>query len=313
MIRPGNFLLHAYDLKTSTSLTPVRFLFNHAKNLRLQDAKNWRIYESLHPQSRSVKARIALHIVDDIAESPLRAPFGFMEIYEAVSSNELTKLLLWIEMDLKERGVERLQLKSYPEAYEKNFKLIETVIRELHYKESHEVSSIIHVDRKPFEKKIKISERQKLRKAEKWFSFQMLKKNQLPEVYSFIEACRKERDQHLSMSLPALQESVRAFPGNFFLYRVYDASETAAAAIVIKVNDEIWYTFYYAHARKFDKVSPVVFLLSNLYGLAQDQGIEMIDLGTSMINGKVNRSLIHFKKSIGGVSNRKLIFEKTLP
>ena len=57
---------------------------------------------------------------------------------------------------------------------------------------------------------------------------------------------------------------------------------------------------------------PVVLLISGIYELARQQGIELIDLGTSMLNGKINRSLLHFKRSIGGQSNRKLIFEKTL-
>jgi hypothetical protein len=56
----------------------------------------------------------------------------------------------------------------------------------------------------------------------------------------------------------------------------------------------------------------VVLLIDGIYELAQSQGVKMIDLGTSMLEGKVNRSLLHFKKSIGGQSNRKLIFEKTL-
>jgi CelD/BcsL family acetyltransferase involved in cellulose biosynthesis len=105
---------------------------------------------------------------------------------------------------------------------------------------------------------------------------------------------------------------VLAFPKKFFLYRVHDANSTVAAAIVIKVNNKILYTFYYAHARKFDKVSPVVLLIAGIYEVANEEGFEMIDLGTSMLDGKVNRSLLHFKKSIGGQSNHKHIFEKDL-
>jgi Acetyltransferase (GNAT) domain len=312
MSKPVNYLFHSYDLQRESSFTHTRFLFNSPKHLWLQSGKNWRIYEALEDGTNAVKVRMAFHIHEGEASSPLRAPFGFPEIYRKIGASELTGFFSLIEADLKTRAVKRMHLKSYPEVYDRNFGLVEEALRKLQYSTTQEVSSIIPVDRKPFDKKIKISERQKLKKAEKLFSFEKVKRTRLKEIYSFIEECRNERKQSLSMSFSELKKTVLEFPKNFSFYRAYDASGTAAAAIVISVNREILYTFYYAHARRFDKVSPVVFLISGIYEMAQEQGITMIDLGTSMVKGKVNRSLLHFKKSIGGESNRKLIFEKTL-
>jgi hypothetical protein len=312
MNNPDHFLFHYYELGKESSLIHTRFIFNCAEHLRLQQAKNWRIYELLDQQANVVIARIAFHMDGDKARSPFRAPFGFIEFFGNIIESELAVFFSLIEADLKARGIKKIQLKSYPEIYDSRFSMAEAALKQLKYAVSHELSSVIPVDRKPFVKKIKISERQKLRKAEKLFSFEKLKNSQLQDVYAFIEGCRRERDQSLSMSFSDLGKTVRTFPENFLLYRVYDDSGTAAAVIAIKVSKEILYTFYYAHARKFDKVSPVVFLISSLYKLAQMQHIAFIDLGTSMVNGKVNRSLLHFKKSIGGESNRKLIFEKDL-
>jgi len=312
MSKPDNFLFHSYNLHKESSLTHTRFLFNSAKHLRLQAGKNWSVYEILNEDSRAVKARIVFHIHKEVATSPLRAPFGFLEIYKKISTDELTVFFSLIETDLKNQGVKKINLKSYPEAYEENFKVVEEVLKKLHYTVSSEVSSIIPVDNKPLEKKIKISERQKLRKAQQLFFFERLNIAHLKEVYSFIADCREERNQRLSMSFSELKKTVAAFPKNFFLYRLRNESGTAAAAIVIKINKEILYTFYYAHARRFDRVSPVVLLIAEIYEWSQGQNVEMIDLGTSMIDGKINHPLLHFKKSIGGQSNRKLIFEKTL-
>jgi hypothetical protein len=189
---------------------------------------------------------------------------------------------------------------------------VEGALEKLRYSSRHEVSSIIPVDGNSFEKRIKVSELQKLRKAAQLFSFEIVSSDRAKEIYSFIQKCRREKDQKLSMIFSDLKNVIAEFPENFFFYRVYDDSGTAAAAIVIKTSREILYTFYYAHARRFDKVSPVVFLISKLYEGAQEEGIEMIDLGTSMVNGKINRSLLHFKTSIGAQTNRKLIFEKEL-
>jgi hypothetical protein len=311
MSRSDNYLFHYYDLPHGFT-TPSHFLYNSIEHLRLQHAKYWRIFELISQPTHSIKARIALHVEGTKAVSPFRAPFGFIELFEKIAVDDLTGWFSLIETDLRGRGVKMIQLKSYPEVYGKYFNVLEAGLKKLHYSINQEVSSVIQVDRKPFKKKIRISELQKLRKAEKMFSFEKLKITRLREVYTFIDACRKEKNQHLSMSFSDLKKVGITFPRNFYLFRVYDASGTAAAAVVIKVNHEILYTFYYAHTRRFDKVSPVVFLISSVYELAQQQGIKMIDLGTSMIDGKVNRSLLHFKKSIGGESYRKLIFEKIL-
>lgn len=312
MSKPENQLFHSYDLQRESSFTHTRFLFNSPRHLWLQSGKNWRIYEALEEDTSAVKVRIAFHIDAGEASSPFRAPFGFLEIYRKISANELTGFFSLIEADLKNRGVRKIQIKSYPEVYDKNFGMVDEMMKRLQYSATQEASSIIQVDRRPFDKKIKISERQKLRRAKQFFSFEKVKGTYLKEIYSFIEECRNERNQSLSMSFVELKKAVLNFPRHFSLYRVHDASGTAAAAIVISVSKEILYTFYYAHARRFDKVSPVVLLMDGIYEVAQEQGIEMIDLGTSMVNGKVNRSLLHFKKSIGAQTNRKLIFEKTL-
>lgn len=304
-------LFHSYELRRTTSLTPTRYLFNRSLHLRLQSAKNWRIYE-IHDRNAEVKIRIAVHIERNMAVSPLRAPFGFIEFYKKSSWMELVDFISLMELDLKSRGVKKIQLKSYPEVYDKNSALTERALKSLHYITRHELSSVIRVDQKSYEKKIKISERQKLRKAEKMFSFEKTSIDQLKDIYSFIETCREEKNHRLSMTFSELRKVVAAFPEDFLLYKVYDASGTAAAAIVIKVNEKILYTFYYAHSKKYDKVSPVVFLISGIYEESQRQGIEMIDLGTSMKGGKINRSLVHFKKSIGGQSYHKHTFEKVL-
>jgi hypothetical protein len=222
MSKPETFLFHSYDLHKESSFTLTCFLFNSAKHLRMQGGKNWRVYEILKRGSHAVKARIVFHIDGAVAASPLRAPFGFLEIYKKISTEEVTGFFSFIETDLKSRNVRRIYLKSYPEAYDKDFVEVESVLKKLHYSVASEVSSIIPVDGKPFEKKIKISERQKLRKAQQLFSFERLKITHLKEVYSFIEDCRKERGQSLSMSFSELKKTVSVFPWNFFLYRVHN-------------------------------------------------------------------------------------------
>ena len=176
-----------------------------------------------------------------------------------------------------------------------------------------EVSSIIPVDPKTFEKKIAASQRQKLRKCEKRFTVNHVKLTELKNIYGFISACRHERNQSLSMTFTQLQKVSDRLPKSFLLFQVVDEQEMVAAAIVIKVSENILYTFYYSHEKKFNRISPVVFLISGIYRYAQEHGFVQIDLGTSMVNGGINRPLLQFKKSIGGQPSNKYIFDKILP
>ena len=300
-----------HDL-TDNHSTPGIFLFNQPEHLFLQSEKGWRVYGLQHKQSNRVAAQIFFNIKGKKIFSPLHAPFGSLELYENVGQRKVEELFALIEADLKYSNVKYCQIKHYPETYQTVVtNSLHQALKKLNFDCTEEVSSIIPVDQKLFEKRIVISQRQKLRKSEKRFAFSHSKRAELKKVYGFINACRQERNQSLSMTLAQLQKVANRFPGNFILFQVVDEQQIVAAAIVIKVSDKILYTFYYAHDRKFNRISPTVFLISGIYRYAQEHHFTHVDLGTSMVNGGVNRPLIQFKKSIGGQPSSKYIFDKT--
>ena len=300
-----------HDLTDNRSTSGI-FLFNQPEHLFLQSEKGWRVYGLQHKPSNRIAAQIFLNIAGKKVFSPLRAPFGSLELYENVGQRKVEELFGWIEADLKSRNVKFCQIKHYPEAYQTVVtNSLHQALTKLNFDCTEEVSSIIPVDQKSFDKRIAISQRQKLRKSEKRFAFSQSKLAELKKVYGFINACRYERNQSLSLTLARLQKVVNKFPKNFILFQVADEQQIAAAAIVIKVSDKILYTFYYAHDRRFNRISPTVFLISGIYKYAQEHHFTHIDLGTSMVNGGINRPLIQFKKSIGGQPSSKYIFDKT--
>lgn len=245
--------------------------------------------------------------------SPAKAPFGSCEIYKKVSTVALRDFFVYVEDELRKKKIKSIVIRHYPELYDekRSEELHEVLVTEMKFTVLTESSSVLLVNPAPFAGKVKASERQKLIKSERQFSFAQKSDTDLKKIYSFIETCRKERNQTLSMTLAEIKKTVSLFPDKFLFFQVGSDSELAAAAIAIRVSEDVLYTFYYAHAKKFDKVSPVVYLLAGIYEYAQKQEIKLLDLGTSMLNGKVNRSLLHFKESIGAVTNRKFTFNKT--
>jgi hypothetical protein len=270
------------------------------------------VYGLRHKETKKIVAQIFFNVKGKKMFSPLRAPFGSLEVYGTLGQKEIESLFLKIEEDCNRLDLASCQIRNYPEVYNPlTTRLLHQAMLKLGFSCVEEVSSIIPVEVRPFEKKIAISQRQKLKKSEKRFVHSLPRISTLKNVYDFISESRKEKNQSLSMSFRQLKKVVNRFPKNFLLFQVADEHHIAAAAIVIQVNDKVLYTFYYAHDRRFNKISPTVMLISGIYRYAQDHQYEQIDLGTSMVNGGINRPLIQFKKSIGGQPSIKYIFDKT--
>jgi Acetyltransferase (GNAT) domain len=286
------------------------FLFNQKAHLQLQSKTGWLVY-GLREKPGKILIKIFFCLKEGIASSPYRAPFGGWELDGKVTVKQADFFINRLIDHLKSQGIKKIEVKNSPVSYHPfAAQLFLRVAKKFDFSIHQEVSSIIPVDSTFFERKIVIAKRQKLLKGEARFIFCQENRSQLKRIYSFIEACRQERHQALSMSYPQIKKTVASFPQDYFLFSVKEDERLAAAAIVIRVSEKILYTFYYAHTRHFDKVSPVVFLIKNLYSFAKKNKYRMIDLGTSMVHGRVNQPLLHFKKSIGGLSVQKYSFEK---
>lgn len=279
----------------------------------LQSKKDWSVFEFRELKSGRIYARISFNIKSHEAHSPRRAPFGSLEVYRQMNEFQVRDFLEKVQVELKALGVKKVVIRNFPDVYDELLShTINTTMRSLQFTSHEEISSVIPVDEKLFDRKIKVSERQKLRKATGLFQIAQYDFTDLNKIYSFIADCRKERNQSLSMTVLELRRTLAVFPDSFYFFKVIKKDEIAAAAIVIRISKEILYTFYYAHAKKHDTVSPVVYLVSGIYDFAKSNKFKMIDLGTSMRDGHINRSLLHFKKSIGGISTRKLTYSKLL-
>jgi hypothetical protein len=291
----------------------VKFLFNHPVHLQLQSRIGWHVFEYCELKTQRVYARISFHINGGEARSPLRAPFGSLEFYRKLSEEQVTDFIDQVFHYVNKLGAKKIVIRNAPDLYnEAQSNFLKQVFLKSGFDFEEEVSSIILINENSFEKKIKISERQKLKKASNVFIFSKVNKSKLNELYKFIASCREERQQSLSMTLIELKKLVAAFPTRLLFFKVGTEEETTAAAIVIRVSNEVLYTFYYAHTKAHNRISPVVFLISGIYEFAKHHHYKMIDLGTSMLDGQVNKSLLHFKKSIGGITNKKLTFTKVL-
>lgn len=289
------------------------YVYNTPTHLLLQAKTGWLVFELIESKTGLACARICVNIKRNLAASPQRAPFGSVEIFSKVSTIILGWFLNFVEQTLRQKNVSRVVIKNWPVLYQapQSSQLYDVLVRKLKFTLTREVSSIIMVRKDSLNARMKISERQKAIKAAKLFTFNQCSSSEYKRVYEFILSCRKERKQSLSLSWKEMKQTVLALPDRFLFFSLTSETDFAAAAIVIRVSDSIWYTFYYAHASNYNKISPVVYLLSCIYDCAVKEKVKLIDLGTSMLNDQVNEPLLHFKQSIGASAIPKFTFSKT--
>jgi hypothetical protein len=114
------------------------------------------------------------------------------------------------------------------------------------------------------------------------------------------------------MSLDELTKVTTIFPDAFFVTTVTDKDQLVAANISIQVNSRVLYNFYHDHLSSYDALSPVVLLNKGLYQICQQRKLDLLDLGTSQIDGRLNESLLNFKLKLGAQPSNKLTFVKNL-
>lgn len=249
------------------------------------------------------------------ASSPAQAPFGAVQLAAGLPATALHQLLDAAETQLAQRGIRRLALRGYPFAYDPaGAATLAEALRRRNYRVTLAEQNY-HLDpARDYEAHLHPSERRRLHKCQRHgLHFEQEPPFLLPAAYDFIQACRQERGQTLSLSLERLQELFRRFPREHFLFSVRQPDgEWAALTVAIQVSGRVLYNFYPASPLRCNALSPVVLLNAGLHAFAQASGLAVLDLGTSTLDTAPNASLLRFKRHLGGVAGLRLSWEKAL-
>lgn len=263
--------------------------------------------------SRRAEAQLSLHLDKSIASSPARAPFGSVLYAPHILPQVLRDFFEAVERDLLAEGIDSIRLTEPPSYYRHGELLYHTLLNGGYKISRADLSAGFIIDKRKFVEKLNDWELPKWKMAlSKKLKARLIPGRAFDTAYAFLSRCREEREQSLSMKLPELRKTVDAFPDAFLLFGVYLEAELIAATLVIQVADDIWYTFYTGHLKKYDNLSPVVYLTGEIYRQASRRKIRLLDLGTSTVDGKTNFNLLEFKLRLGAMPSAKLTFEKNL-
>jgi hypothetical protein len=289
------------------------WLFHHPSHLSIQHA-DWITFTAFNRKHRKVDAHVHVGLKNNEGYSPIRAPFGSFQFSDGIKPKILYSFITFVCERLKEKGVSSLELKNPADGFNPcGAPLLNSFL--LHHGFSivrSEVQSVLKSDH-DFYSGLNAWEKRRLRQSEQaGLNFRRLDSGHLKEVYQFILACRTERDYVLSIDWDTLKKTVDTFPDRFVLFGVLNNDEFAAASISINVGNKILSNFHSAHPRKFDQLSPVVMLLNGIFNYCCVNGFQVLDLGTSALEGTPNFKLLDFKLGLGAQPSMKLTFKKFL-
>lgn len=272
-------------------------------------------YYLLNDTTRTVSAAVHFHLQDGMALSPLRAPFGSFDGTPRLAPLELYNFMLYVEERLKLIGIREVGITNPPREYAPDrLALLETFLLNQGYQVANAVpGAVIRISDVAFSQRIDPAQTRRATQArESGFQFQMLGADRFDDVFHFLATCYEEKGYPISIRPAVLKALVDRFPDRYLLPVVTDGAAIMCASISVMVTSRILYNFLVNHERRLNHLSPPVLLMEGLYVYCQREGIALLDLGTSALEGKPNFSLLDFKLRTGGSATSKLSFHKKL-
>jgi hypothetical protein len=287
------------------------FLFNDPTHLALQPCKNRHSFYLIKKHDEVIHARCTFFIENGVAYSPYKGSFGSIEFSDKVFFNLLEEYWDYVEADLRSKGVKEFFIKNYPVCYNPpHAQMLSFLFSTKGFGiKTQELNFHIEVDYVEFERKVHENERKKLNKALKAnYTFQQEKEIDFDKLHQFIDRARKRKSYPTTLSKVEFEILIKSFPERVKVFSLKDEGKWGAVCVVVKVNQNILYTFYGADNENYRRDSPLVLLHYQLYKDAHQKDFKIIDLGIGSANGISNNGLTRFKEKIGGKADTKTIY-----
>ena len=307
------YTFHKGDIPADCRATFSAALFNRAPYGEIHLRAGWSSFYIL--QEDEVCAAMRFCTVGDVAMSPLRAPFGSLDARKGIPPQVVFAFLTFVEENLRRSGASRIVVKNPPDLYDsQGIALLTNFFLTHQYQITDaEIGAVIPVSENHFSERIHRRKKRKLEQSRiDALRFRKLERDALADVYNFIAACRLPKNYTLSISLKELTQFVDRFPDDYLLFAVFHEGEMVAASVAIRVHEMALYHFISDHIRQVGALRPALILMEGIYDYCFSGGIQLLDLGTSTLDGKPDAKLLRFKTEIGGCLTYKFSFSKTL-
>ena len=292
----------------------VPWLYNTSEFMALKEGYKPVSCYLLDNKEKSILIVASFLCHDFIAISLPRAPFGGIS-YRHVSIRLLRYFVKNVIHYFVSRNFKKIVIKSPADVYNasQNAVITNCLIKAGFTVSNFDINHHLDVDHTPFSEKIHKMEIRKLRKSiAHRLDFEEVPLEAMSKVYNFIKVCRDEKKVPINITFNELCQAAKKFPQNYKFFTVVSNGSIVAATVAVLVSRHVLYNYLPASLKTHNKLSPMVFLLSELYKYCQSGKVKILDLGISTIDNKPQESLILFKERVGGKATLKLTFELNL-
>ncbi len=249
---------------------------------------------------------------DNTAKSIPLAPFGGFFIFEKLQSDSLEIFIRETIANLKERGIIQIEITNPPKPYEENHDLINYLLFKNDFIQKNLLCHQFFLGRK----KIKSWINQEQSNFQKRINKQGVKiSTDSINNFNFLEDIRLwnlERGYQVSFDENRIIQQVSEQPDRYFLISILEAKIAIAHCLAVKLFPDTLYYFLSAINPKTQLKNGGEILLHQLFRLANEEKVKLIDLGSSDLGNEVNHPLIFFKSRFSNDFSNKITWEKTI-
>lgn len=248
--------------------------------------------------------------------SPPLAPFGGINPSAHCRVDQLTFLLACVREWITRQGGKRLTIKTAPSCYDPpGHELCHHSYLAAGFFPNHTYSNhYIPITDAGFEQIIEPAERRRLAKGKKCGLAVRIQTGfcDTPTAATLNE-CYHVHGYKLPFMPEEIAGVIKCSPEHYLSLATWYAAKPVAAALMVRVNDNVLYHFLSGYLPEFRSFSPSVMLFEAAYQFGRENGARILDLGISIDHlGNEKPALARFKKCIGGVECPKIIYAADL-
>lgn len=252
------------------------------------------------------KASLTLAISKNFeAVSLPQSPFGGIWLEESLSSAALESFIKAVLDDLRHRGISFVRIVQPPKPYEPNLDLINYLLFKLGFKQESVLSHQFFIGKKKIKKLV---QRENSKYTAKCKEFGL--KVQAGSIQNFgflqdIKTWNQARGYDILFDDNRLITQVSEYPERYFLISLLKEGKAIAHTLGVRLLPDSIYYFLSATLPKSSIKNLGEISLFQLFQLASDQKLNLIDLGSSDSDSGANHSLIFFKSRFSNdISNK---------
>ena len=247
--------------------------------------------------------------------SPGRGPYGGFDVSPELSGDEIAEFVASTESSLRAIGARRINVVLPPFCYAPSLgpRVLSVLCRSGYHVIRQELNQALTIEPSGPASYRNHAARKRLSKAcRAGVTVRMLASDEHRAGYDAIAANRQKKSRELSMSWHDVAAMAALFPANLHVFGAEQGGQLLAAAICVAVSARVLYVYAWGEIRGAEAVSPVCVLADHLSNFARAHGFELLDLGTSSVDGLVDPGLLAFKRSLGADDSLKLWLTKVL-